>query len=745
MTQIFERLRAANIKLKLRKCEFAKASVSFLGHKISREGVQVDMSKVDKLQKMAVPTTPTQVKSFLGLAQFYGRFVPDFAQIAHPLHGLLKKYNKWAWTPDCQNAFEILKSKLAKAPVLMHPDFTPGKPFILCTDASDYAIGSVLAQLDSDEFERPIAFASRTLQASERNYSVTDKEGLALVWSVKHFRPYIFNRKIIVYTDHIALKWLMLTPQPSGRLSRWAVQLQEYDLEIKFRRGHKNLVADCLSRLVTPESVIATVDTIQNDSKNQEVSESRVRELQRNDSELCELIDYLESGKLPEDEIQSRRVVSESFHYTVIDGMLYNINPKLTGTELLVIPVALRLEILQAFHDDITAAHFGFQRTYDKIKRRYFWRNMYSEIKRYCRQCLSCASKKRPHETIKAPMVSQIVSEPWETVIVDMLGPFPITEQGNKYIILFFDAFTKWCEAIATPDIKAERVARHFVKDIVCRHSCPYRLLSDKGTNLLSAVVKEVCELMGTKKENSVAYHPQTQGLSERFNATLYDSLAMYVSRATHKDWDLYLELCLFAYRTGVQSSTLYSPFYLLYGREPRMPIDRALIPPSPYVIDQDSYVNELKELLSIAFQSVRQNLSKSQNVQKTQYDKTAKSHFFLKGDLVMVHNPAIPVGKCPKFVHSWTGPYEVVNVKGVNLLVKLAGKTHAKIKEVHVNQCKKFHNQNYSSARSERDDGIVGLPKNNFENSNYTQKNEVVRPTHRYNLRPRIRQGEVM
>ena len=433
----------------------------------------------------------------------------------------------------------LLKARLSSAPVLVHPDFSAGKPFILCTDASDYAIGSVLAQLDDDNFERPIAFASRTLQASERNYSVTDKEGLALVWSMKHFRPYIFNRKVVVYTDHIALRWLMLTPQPSGRLSRWACQLQEYDIEIKFRRGHNNAVADCLSRLVIPDNYISVIQS-EVSPEPAEISDNRVRELQREDFELRQLIDYLETGNVPEDEQHCRRVVSESFHYTVMEGMLYNVNPKITNFELLVIPKALRLEIMQAFHDDVTAAHFGFQRTYDKIKRRYFWKNMYSEIKRYCQKCIGCASKKRPHETVKAPMVPQFVSEPWETVVVDMLGPLPVTEKGNKFIILFFDSFTKWCEAIAVPDIKAERIARHFVTDIICRHSCPHRLLSDKGTNLLSVVVREVCELMGTKKENSVAYHPQTQGLSERFNATLYDSLSMYVSQATHKDWDLF-------------------------------------------------------------------------------------------------------------------------------------------------------------------------------------------------------------
>ena len=752
LTQIFERLRAANIKLKLRKCEFAKASVNFLGHTVTRDGVHVDMSKVEKLQNMPVPATPTHVKSFLGLAQFYGRFVPDFAQIAHPLHTLLKKYNQWSWTPQCQQAFELLKAKLSAAPVLKHPDFTPGKPFILCTDASDYAVGAVLAQLDEDNFERPIAFASRTLQASERNYSVTDKEGLALVWSVKHFRPYIFNRKIIVYTDHIALRWLMITPQPSGRLSRWAMTLQEYDIEIKFRRGNNNSVADCLSRLVGEANVVATVEPSSEGDKP-EVLDNMIRHLQRDDAELADLIEYLESGNLPTDETLSRKIVTESCYYTLIDGLLYYVNSKLTLSELLVIPQKLRIEILQAFHDDVTAAHFGFQRTYDKIRRRYFWRNMYGDIKRYCKQCLSCATQKRAHESVKVPMISQVVSEPWETVVVDMLGPFPITERGNKYIILFFDSFTKWCEAVATPDIKAERVARHFVQDVVCRHSCPHKLLSDKGTNLLSAVVKEVCEMMGTKKENSVAYHPQTQGLSERFNATLYDSLAMYVSQNDHRDWDNYLDLCLFAYRTGIQSSTLYSPFFLLYGREPRMPVDRALIPPSPYVVDQDAYVHELKDLLSKAFVQTRQNLQKSQATQKAQYDKSATSHTFEVGQLILLRNPVVPPGKCAKFVHKWSGPYEIITVKGVNLLIRMLGKPHAKMREVHSNSCKLYMPENYSSAKSGGNTAGTAeynLPNNNFHGSSKLKskvQNVQFKPNlrgqgrgalHNYNLRPR-------
>ena len=252
LERVFQRLREAGLKLKPKKCHFAQGKVEYLGHigdvhiyTFSKEGIEVDARKVTAVREYPQPLDLKALRSFLGLASYYRRFIPNFSSVAALLHALTRKDTPFVWTPACQQAFAQLKRLLTEAPVLAFPDFD--RDFLLETDASGRGLGAVLAQKQEDGTVCPLAYASRTLQPHECNYGVTELEGLGVVWAIKHFRHYLFGHHCEVFTDHEALKALLNTPQPSGKLARWGMALQELDLRIQYRPGKKNANADALS------------------------------------------------------------------------------------------------------------------------------------------------------------------------------------------------------------------------------------------------------------------------------------------------------------------------------------------------------------------------------------------------------------------------------------------------------------------------------------------------------------------
>ena len=255
--QVFSRLRQAGLRLKPRKCHLARRRVCYLGYVVSSEDVSADPAKVEAVKNFAIPVDVKQLRSFLGLVSYYCRFIPAFSKIASPLFSLTCKGALFQWDEACQESFDRLKLLLIQAPLLVFPDFT--KPFVLETDASGQGLGAVLGHQQESGLVASIAFTSRTLQKHEQNYGVTELEALGVVWAIKHFRPYLYGHACKVYTDHEALKSLLNTPHPSGKLARWGLAIQELDLEICYRPGRANQAADALSRQTLASDVTTTV------------------------------------------------------------------------------------------------------------------------------------------------------------------------------------------------------------------------------------------------------------------------------------------------------------------------------------------------------------------------------------------------------------------------------------------------------------------------------------------------------
>ena len=285
----------------------------------------------------------------------------------------------------------------------------------------------------------------------------------------------------------------------------------------------------------------------------------------------------------------------------------------------MVAPKKFRAALMKEAHQGRFAGHLAGKKVYDRLRRHIWWKGMKNDVSTFCKACLVCASRKGGRKTFRPPLAPIPVGGPFHRVAVDILQ-LPLTAQGNCYVAVFMDYLTKWPEAFPIPDQKAETIAKLFVENIVCRHGIPEELLSDRGANFLSTLIQEVCQLLGVKKINTSGYHPQTDGLVEKFNSTLISMIAKSCD-VRDRDWDVRLPYLLFAYRVSAQESTREAPFFLLYGRDARIPTETVLSHVrSPYAVDLDDYKEDLVCDLSLAWKLASENIEKAQTAQKIAY-----------------------------------------------------------------------------------------------------------------------------
>ena len=673
LRQVFERLRSANLKLKSKKCRLAECEAEYLGYVISEDGLSTDPEKIRAVREFPVPHDVRTLRSFLGLASYYRRFVPNFSVVARPLHALTKKEVPFDWTESCRKSFERLKELLTTSPILVLPDFN--KDFMLETDASGQGLGAVLAQKQEDGLVRPIAFASRTLQPHEQNYGITELEGLGVVWAMKHFRHYLYGHKCEVFTDHEALKSLLNTPHPSGKLARWGLTLQEFDVKIRYRPGRANASADALSRnplpatetreVIPPFSILATLHP-KVAAENGEDPNEELIEAQRKDPELLRVIQYLEDGTLPTEDKLAREIVLCKSQYVLIDKVLYHVE---RDKSLRLIPPQInRKKLFHDVHSGVYGGHLRDAKIHGELAKHYWWPGMRSDIVSWCRECITCATR-QPGKKLKSPLVPIPVAGPFDRVGVDILQ-LPKSRLGNQYAIVFVDYLTKWPEVYPASDQSSLTVAELFVREFIPRHGVPRELLSDRGTSFLSKIMMEVYKLLGTHKVNTTAYHPQGDGLVECMNRSLLNMLSKS-AESNGSDWDERLPFVLFAYRASTQESTKESPFYLLYGRDPQLPTSEMLEPQIDRITyNLDDYKTEMVKHMSEAWKLAQENVKHAQKSQKKHYDKGVREHKVKEGDRVFVYMPSAKKGKAHKLARPFHGPYRVIETVDNGVMV---------------------------------------------------------------------------
>ncbi|GJY84697.1 reverse transcriptase domain-containing protein [Tanacetum coccineum] len=451
--------------------------------------IKVDRAKVDVIAKLPHPTTVKGVRSFLGHAGFYRRFIQDFSKIARPMTHLLEKETPFVFSKDCIDAFQTLKKKLTEAPILVVPDWN--LPFELMCDASDFAIGAVLGQRKMKHFQ-PIHYASKTMTEAQIHYTTTEKEMLAVVYAFEKFRPYLVLSKSIVYTDHSALKYLMNKQDAKPRLLRWVLLLQEFDITIRDKKGSENLAADHLSRLENPHK-----DVLENKDINEHFPLETLGVISSESTPwFADYANYHAGNFIIKgmSTQQKRKFFKDVKHYFWDDPYLFRtcadqiIRRCVHGQEA--------FEILKACHEGPTGGHHSANLT--------------------------------------ARKVFDAVCEIFDVWGIDFMGPFP-SSRGNKYILVAVDYLLKWVEAKALPTNDA-RVVVKFLKSLFARFGTPRAIISDRGTHFCNDQFAKVMSKYGVTHRLATAYHPQMSGQVEVSNRGLKRILERTVGE-NHASW----------------------------------------------------------------------------------------------------------------------------------------------------------------------------------------------------------------
>lgn len=704
LKKVLEKLREANLKLNPSKCHLFRREVNYLGHIISADGVKTDPQKVSAVKEWSRPQNVHELRSFLGLCTYYRKFVKGFSLIARPLHKLTENQQKFLWTDDCEKAFNNLKEALTSAPILSYPD--PEKSFILDADASNESIGAVLSQEINGQ-ERVIAYWSKCLSKPERNYCVTRKELLAIVKAIENFHSYLYGRKFLLRTDHASLTWLLNFKNSEGQIARWIQKLEEYDFEIKHRKGSLHGNADALSRRPCSNGCryctaaekkydkIGPVIRQIKDSVPAQIDpwgDKEVRESQLTDPDIKPILELIESSSTRPSWQDISSYSPDTKRYWALwdslhirDGVLYRkweSEDGKTSKWQLVLPRSRIPEVLEQLHSSPTGGHFGVMKTIRKIRERFFWNKVKDDVEKWCKSCDACGARKGPKTRCRGKLQRYNVGAPFERIAFDILGPLPRSNDGNKYILVVMDYFTKWPEAYPIPDQEATTVAEVLLQNWISRYGTPLQLHSDQGRNFTSAVFKALCVLLKIDKTQTTPLHPQSDGMVERFNRTILNHLSLHVSK-NQQDWDRKLPLFLLAYRSAVHETTGFTPSKMLFGRELRLPCDLLFGRPPDAPSSPEDYVCELQERLECVHEFARNRINIATEKMKTRYDTRATEHEFHEGDKVWFWNPIRRKGLSPKLQSNWDGPYTVL--KRLNdVVIRIQKSRNSKPRVVH-------------------------------------------------------------
>ncbi|KAL0373943.1 UNVERIFIED_CONTAM: Transposon Tf2-12 polyprotein [Sesamum radiatum] len=544
LRQVLARLREYELYAKVSKCSFAQETISFLGHIVERGRIRMDSKKVQAIEEWQPPSDVHDLRSFLGLANYYQHFVKDYSKIARPMTDLLKKTEAWNWTPQCQVSFDDLKRAMVTDPVLALPDMS--KPFVVETDASDFALGGVLMQ-DG----HPVAFESRKLKDAERRYSAHEKELLAVVHCLRLWR-HLLGSPFMVKTDNTAVSHFMTQPKLTSRQTRWQELLSEFHFVLEYRAGSSNHMADALSRRADLASLVS-VAALSSSAVATSIRD-RARELLPKNSAAQGLVHLVEQGK------------ARQFW---LDGGLL-----MTKGNRLYVPKGgdLRKSLISECHDTLWAGHQGEERTYALVQRAYYWLQMRDDVETYVRTCLICQQDKADHQK-KAGLLQPlpIPTRPWESVSMDYISGLPkVGDLGS--IIVVVDRLSKYAIFIAAPKhVTAEGTAHLFFKHIVKYWGLPKDIVSDRDSRFNGVFWTELFKILGSKLSMSSSYHPQSEGQTKRFNSMLEEYLRHFV-RDTQKDWVKLLDVAQLCFNAQKSSSTNKSAFEIVTGQQPLLP-----------------------------------------------------------------------------------------------------------------------------------------------------------------------------
>lgn len=824
LEDVFARLHSAGLKLKGKKCHFFMDEVQYLGHRVSSSGIKVDPDKVVAIKDKPYPTNIKELRSDLGLFSYYRQFVHNFSHVAAPLtqmlglspadkalakklredevevHKINKKIKqnvnaKWEWGQPQKESYDALRAALISTPILAHPNFE--KPFIVDTDASLYALGAVCSQLDENGQETPVAYASRTLSKSERNYSPTKREALGVYWAVHlAFHPFTYGAPFLLRTDHSSLTRIFNQGQPlEPVVAGWQMQLMAYTFEIQHRPGKDHSNADGMSRpsehnlapatedpqvtyperiavcfisstndLATPQGgrntqwenflpvlaitryqargptapqaattsaqILSSEDSASSDEDSAPTTSSTslphtnvppkagapnsvqldgatlaqdprtltlatLQAGQSSDPLLSQIRAYiLRENKWQDIDTNTRM---EASRCSIINDLVYvwvleQRSTRQQKKEARVwVPTTLTTMVLTVGHDIPLSGHLDVQRTFHRISSTYWWPNLWHDIVEFLKTCPVCQFRKVPRLQKKGIIHDGFKpTYPFQYVSMDVTEL--IHQNTSTYLLVFVDLFTRWVEVQVLEDAPtAETIAYAFLTVVVSRHGTPEFLISDNGPNMVGIHVTDVCIALQTHRITTSPYRPQANGAVERFNRTIKNILAT-LTMEHRAEWPYFLPHVLHAYRTAYHASLQDSPFFLLYGRDPRCPAGIT----DPVLLARETlpFRTDLIERAAYARKMVMANLDKAGHRAKQTFNDKAREHDPLDGLVLLRYRDEEkqPRSNIPKKLRDkWRGPYRVIRqVAPVTYDIQLLGSLD--VIRAHRNDLKPFY-----------------------------------------------------
>jgi len=698
--QVLDVFRKAKFYCKLSKCEFARETIDFVGHTVSFNTVAMQKSKLQALREWEPPRSVVQLQRFLGFCGYYRRFIVGYAKLVSRLSTMASnkfKGKRFVWDADAQNDFECLKKAMLKDPVLMVPDLSGTVPFVLQTDASDDCIAGVLSQQG-----RIVDYYSRKLQGAELQYPIREKELLAIVCALTRYSHYVGSSVLSVYTDHRSLVHLdtmkLNAPVPQQRrLTRWWINtLSHFNLKIIYLPGQYNIPADALSRRhLDADDVIEFKAVTDGDGDADDVTlmDSGTRIRSRRDA--ASMVATAAVSATLADDLRTAIVdgykaddgwstvydahvnntdgpplgkLRVRFKRTQLDpttGLLYYRRGELSGgSSRLVIPSgSVRNKLLAEHHETGYSAHMGYKRMLSELSRRYWWPGVEMDVRRFCRSCDTCQRAKASTQAVRAPLEPLAVpDEPFTHLTMDFVTGLP-ESSGYDAIFVVMDRLTKF--SIISPcrkDITASQTVQLFLDRVYCYFGMPVQIVSDRGPQFVAEFFTEFFRCLGTKLSPSTASHPQTDGLTERYNRVVIEALRSMVD-SDLTQWHLKLPLIQFAVNNTAHSTLGHTPQFLYSRRRLLVPTDllsgRDAIPSNS---DVRGVLDDMKTTLRLA----ADRMASQQETMAERHDSGVSLSSFQPGDLVLVStdkviSPELRDKFVGKLASKYIGPYPVV------------------------------------------------------------------------------------
>ncbi|KAE9182726.1 hypothetical protein PF002_g26909 [Phytophthora fragariae] len=591
LRKVFEKMRENKLYANLKKCVFCAPEIPVLGCYVNKSGVRADPEKISSICSWPTPKNQTELRQWLGLANYLHKYTKDYAGLIQPMSSLLKKDVAWNWRPEHQDAFDAVKKSLASAPVLMLPDTS--RPFHVVSDASDFAIGCALMQFDAEGRERVVSYQSRQMKPAEKNYPVHDKELLAMRYALIKFRVYLLGeQRFAVYTDHASIRTAMKNPHLSQRMARWLSFFAEYNSVLHYKPGKNNILADALSRRpdYDPRRLTRHQDIPDDDDDDDDCAtcvtlginatvsspvlplRQQIADAYEEDAFYAAIIRYLR--KPTADTLaELTRPTRDAITRYDLDGDLLTYAIDTFDTPRVVIPADddLRAHLVHEYHDAPAGGHLGREKTFAALSRDFFWSRMYKWIRKWVRSC-EIYQRVKPAASKQAPLRPlPIATSAWRSVSMDFIFGLPRDAEGRTGVLVFVDRFSKMVhlDPVAA-EVTADESAELFLDLVFHHHGLPESIVSDRDPRFTSAFWSRLFALLGTRLLMSTAAHPETDGQTERVNRVLEDVLRSYAT--SFASWSSFLPMAEFALNNSTHASTGLTPFFVNNARHARAP-----------------------------------------------------------------------------------------------------------------------------------------------------------------------------